>query len=202
MKSCVTKAGPCDPTNCCANGMKPGFASQSKERPDCGPNCGTCWQDPSGSRTRYVCTGACNVDRNRGKTHTVEDAFALPPLHVAQDMPLVKDKGPKPYHGMIPPPKSAREIIQDHDAEVRDAVNKPSHYMRFQIEPIRFCTENDLGFLEGNIVKYTARHDAKGGKEDIKKAIRYAVMLIKYKYNDDADFWKTDDKLAAYLATL
>lgn len=120
--------------------------------------------------------------------HPVEDAFASPPFTVLY-APLVKDKGPKPYHGMTPPPK-------------KDAVNKPDHYMRFKIEPIRFCTENALGFLEGNIVKYTARHDAKGGKEDLKKAIRYAVMLIKHRYNGDADFWKTDDALAAYLATL
>lgn len=183
MKSCVTQAGPCDPTNCCAHGKKPGFASQ----PTPGKDCADCWKDERpGSRTRYVCTLRCNVAANAGKaSHPVEDAFAIPPV-----TRLAADNGPKPYHGVLPPKLAA------------DAVNKPDHYMRFKIEPIRFCTENALGFLEGNIVKYTARHDAKGGKEDLKKAIRYAVMLIKYRYKDDADFWKTDDALAAYLGTL
>lgn len=176
MKSCVTQAGPCDPTNCCAHGKRPGFASQPTP-PTPGKDCADCWKDERpGSRTRYVCTLRCNVAANAGKAHPVEDTFSIPPATTAR--------------GVLPPKQKA------------DAVNKPAHYMRFKIEPIRFCTENALGFLEGNIVKYTARHDAKGGKEDLKKAIRYAVMLIKYRYKGDADFWKTDDALAAYLGSL
>lgn len=72
---------------------------------------------------------------------------------------------------------------------VSDNVNLPKHYARFKIEPIRFICENGLNFFQGNIVKYTLRHDAKNGLEDIKKAIRYAQMYFKF-LSGDPDWWK------------
>lgn len=57
-------------------------------------------------------------------------------------------------------------------------VYRPGHYTRFVIEPIKFIHENDLGFMEGNVIKYVCRWDAKNGIEDLKKARRYLDMLI------------------------
>lgn len=73
--------------------------------------------------------------------------------------------------------------------EPKDNVNLPDHYARFKIEPVHFIGENKLDWFQGNVVKYVCRHDAKNGVEDLKKAIRYLQMYIKY-LEGDADWWK------------
>ena len=52
-----------------------------------------------------------------------------------------------------------------------------NHY-NMPIEPIEFIVKNDLGFREGCIVKYVCRYKAKGGAEDIRKAIHYLEMIL------------------------
>jgi hypothetical protein len=59
-----------------------------------------------------------------------------------------------------------------------------NHYAEMKIQPVEFITANELGFLEGNIVKYVCRHHAKNGAEDIKKAIHYCEMLLQTKYGE------------------
>ena len=56
------------------------------------------------------------------------------------------------------------------------------HYKTMAIQPVEFITANNLGFLEGNIVKYVCRHHAKNGAEDIKKAIHYCELLLQTMY--------------------
>ena len=60
-----------------------------------------------------------------------------------------------------------------------------SHYKDFKIQPIEFIVANDLSFCEANIVKYACRHRAKGGREDIKKVIHYAELLLQLEYPDE-----------------
>lgn len=59
-----------------------------------------------------------------------------------------------------------------------------SHYKDTKIQPIEFIVANDLGFCEGNAVKYILRHELKGGAQDIDKAIHYLQLLKEMKYND------------------
>lgn len=59
-----------------------------------------------------------------------------------------------------------------------------NHYKDMAIQPVEFITANNLGFLEGNVVKYICRHHAKNGAEDIKKAIHYCEMLLQTKYGE------------------
>ena len=59
-----------------------------------------------------------------------------------------------------------------------------SHYKDMKIQPVEFITANNLGFLEGNVVKYICRHHAKNGAEDIKKAIHYCELLLQTKYGE------------------
>lgn len=54
----------------------------------------------------------------------------------------------------------------------------PPHYTRFLIEPLTFIAMNRLDFLQGNIIKYVCRYDAKNGVEDLRKARRYLDELI------------------------
>ena len=69
--------------------------------------------------------------------------------------------------------------------EGMDALHKQeggNHYKDMAIQPVEFITANNLGFLEGNVVKYICRHHAKNGAEDIKKAIHYCELLLQTKY--------------------
>lgn len=59
-----------------------------------------------------------------------------------------------------------------------------THYSDLAIEPIDFITANNLGFCEGNIVKYIARWKAKNGVEDLKKARWYIDFLIESLKNE------------------
>ena len=59
----------------------------------------------------------------------------------------------------------------------------PDYYARYDIEPISFIMRNNIPYAEGNVIKYVLRHDLKGGKEDVDKAIRYLEMIKEEKYN-------------------
>ena len=68
-----------------------------------------------------------------------------------------------------------------------DIVIKPSHYTRWQLEPIEFILQNDMEFWRGNIIKYAARAGFKNydGQDstsseitDLRKVMRYAEMRI------------------------
>jgi hypothetical protein len=59
-----------------------------------------------------------------------------------------------------------------------DSVTRPSHYTRWKIEPTTFIIENELPFVEGNVVKYIMRWRFKNGIEDLQKAKRYIEILI------------------------
>jgi len=60
-----------------------------------------------------------------------------------------------------------------------------SHYTKMAIQPIEYITANNLGYLEGNVIKYVSRHKVKGGKEDILKAIHYLQFIIAKYYDND-----------------
>ena len=65
-------------------------------------------------------------------------------------------------HGCMDKPKSA------FDKQVSG-----NHYKDKGVQPIVYIHANDLGFCEGNVIKYVTRHKSKAGAADIKKAIHY-----------------------------
>ena len=52
------------------------------------------------------------------------------------------------------------------------------HYAVMKIQPIEFILANELGFCEGNVIKYLCRYKRKNGLEDLKKARQYLDFLI------------------------
>jgi hypothetical protein len=58
-----------------------------------------------------------------------------------------------------------------------------SHYRDKGIQPIIYIHANDLGFCEGNVVKYVTRWRDKNGVADLKKAIHYLELLIELEGN-------------------
>jgi hypothetical protein len=53
-----------------------------------------------------------------------------------------------------------------------------NHYKDKGIQPIIYIHANNLGFCEGNVVKYVTRWKDKGGEADLRKAIHYLELLI------------------------
>lgn len=52
------------------------------------------------------------------------------------------------------------------------------HYKALRIEPWDYIVANDIGFLEGNAIKYLTRWKEKGGVVDLLKARHYVDKLI------------------------
>jgi hypothetical protein len=52
------------------------------------------------------------------------------------------------------------------------------HYKKKAIQPWDYIIANDLGYLEGNVVKYVSRWKDKGGVDDLRKAQHYLTKLI------------------------
>lgn len=81
------------------------------------------------------------------------------------------------------PREDLREKTMRHEG--RDPVNHPDHYTMGKIEVYDFIKAWDMGFAEGNVVKYVVRAPYKGrAVEDLKKARWYLDQLIK-KAEDD-----------------
>ena len=60
---------------------------------------------------------------------------------------------------------------------------KPQHYNENKDHDVySFVHHNQLGMLEGNVIKYVARHKKKNGKEDLLKAIETLNRLIELEY--------------------
>jgi len=53
-----------------------------------------------------------------------------------------------------------------------------SHYKAKTIQPWDYIAANELGYFEGNIVKYVSRWRDKGGVDDLRKAQHYLQKLI------------------------
>lgn len=52
------------------------------------------------------------------------------------------------------------------------------HYKALRIQPTEYILANELPFVEGCVVKYVTRWQAKGGLEDLQKAKHYLEILI------------------------
>ena len=76
------------------------------------------------------------------------------------------------------------ELMKTLEGSAKDKQVGGNHY-DWAIQPIEYITANNLGFIEGNIIKYATRHERKNGAEDIKKIIHYCELLLELKYNDN-----------------
>lgn len=70
------------------------------------------------------------------------------------------------------------------DTSALDKQVSGNHYKDKGIQPIVYIHANNLGFCEGNVVKYVTRHKEKNGAADIRKAIHYLELLLELQYQD------------------
>lgn len=60
-----------------------------------------------------------------------------------------------------------------------------THYKNFKIQPIELIMHYNLGYCEGNIIKYICRYKNKGGAEDLNKALHYIDFLLEFKKHEE-----------------
>lgn len=63
------------------------------------------------------------------------------------------------------------------------------HY-KIAIQPWDYIIANNLGYLEGNVIKYVSRHAKKNGVQDLEKAKHYLEKLIEgYTVSEDTGLY-------------
>lgn len=55
-----------------------------------------------------------------------------------------------------------------------------NHYKALKIQPITYIQANNIGYHEGNVIKYVTRWKDKGGIQDLKKARHYLDLYIQH----------------------
>lgn len=58
-----------------------------------------------------------------------------------------------------------------------------NHYKGMKIQPVEFIHANNIGYMEGNVIKYITRWQLKNGLEDLNKAKHYIELLIEMEKN-------------------
>lgn len=53
-----------------------------------------------------------------------------------------------------------------------------NHYKDLPIQPVEYIHANNIGYFEGNVIKYVSRWRAKAGLADLEKAKHYIELLI------------------------
>jgi len=62
-----------------------------------------------------------------------------------------------------------------------------NHYKGMVIQPAEFLEKNQIGWCEGNAIKYICRHSQKGQKADVLKAIHYLELILEWEYGNVED---------------
>lgn len=71
--------------------------------------------------------------------------------------------------------------------EPRDALSVQEggdHYKKLKIQPVEYIHANNIGYFEGNVIKYVTRHRDKNESDDIKKAIHYLQLILQLQYGE------------------
>lgn len=86
--------------------------------------------------------------------------------------------------------------------EVSETIAKPKRYNNGNIEVWDAIEDLGLNYMQGNVVKYTARYKDKNGAEDLFKAINYLTKMISREtgYNFYELRKLTIDELADYCS--
>ena len=80
----------------------------------------------------------------------------------------------------------------------------PAHYQQGSIEVWDFIVDQQLGYLEGNIIKYICRAGAKDGEsrlDDLLKVKAYIIKAISTELDNDANQPTRPDGSGSQLST-
>ena len=82
--------------------------------------------------------------------------------------------------------KPTLKEIEEYQAGLSSANTKQvsgNHYKEKEIQPWDYIYANNIGYFEGNCVKYVSRWKDKGGIADLQKAMHYLEKLIELEKN-------------------
>ena len=128
------------------------------------------------------------------KKHKIAAGYAYKLAKKRNGQALEKILGPRPAHlptGLTsamtidlntpveaPKPATEMEIAELLGLPANEVQVGGDHYKKNAIQPWDYITSNQLGYLEGNIVKYVSRWKDKGGRQDLEKAKHYLDKLL------------------------
>lgn len=111
------------------------------------------------------------------KKHKVAVGYAYKLAKKKNSQDIEKVLGPRPAHlPMVPTPVVTIDTLMP--MTVNEVQVGGDHYKKNAIQPWDYITSNQLGYLEGNIVKYVSRWKDKGGRQDLEKAKHYLDKLL------------------------
>jgi hypothetical protein len=76
-----------------------------------------------------------------------------------------------------------KDFFKNTTYNILDKQVDGNHYQIMKVQPAFFICENNLAWAEGNAIKYICRHQTKGKRKDIEKAIQYLQMIIERDYS-------------------
>lgn len=79
------------------------------------------------------------------------------------------------YNGIVDPDSVSGPVESANSFSKQVGGN---HYKNNAIQPVQYILANDIGFCEGNVIKYITRWKEKNGLEDLFKARHYIDFLI------------------------
>lgn len=91
------------------------------------------------------------------------------------------------YRGWTDAQKDSIKKIEPTKQNPNDIQVGGDHYKGEAIQPWDFIISNELGFLEGNVIKYVTRWKKKDGLRDLEKARHYLDKLISVTREEDAN---------------
>lgn len=128
------------------------------------------------------------------KKHKIAAGYAYKLAKKRNGQALEKILGPRPKHlPMVPTPVVSIDLNTPIEApkpatelEIAELLGLPAnevqvggeHYKKNAIQPWDYIVSNQLGYLEGNVVKYVSRWKDKGGRQDLEKAKHYLDKLL------------------------
>lgn len=114
------------------------------------------------------------------RKHKIATGYAYKLAKRKSGPAIEKILGPRPKHlPLVPTPVMTIDVDSPFDFAQANAVQVGGeHYKKNAIQPWDYITSNQLGYLEGNIVKYVSRWKDKGGRQDLEKARHYLDKLL------------------------
>jgi len=103
-----------------------------------------------------------------------------------EETDIKENKSTDTYHNHIASLYKETPMNMDNNIDANDAMSgaiRPSHYASSNpdvpsIQMWDYALSQNLGFFEGNIIKYVSRWRNKGGVQDLHKAMTYLQRLI------------------------
>lgn len=70
---------------------------------------------------------------------------------------------------------------------VKDKQVGDNHYKDLAIQPVEYIFKNNIGYIEGCVIKYVTRWQNKGGLQDLEKAKHFLELLIELQNQEAKD---------------